>query len=172
LCTDHGQPLAGYIVSAYPDWAVRPSGLSDGRWHNWPITTLPDQTEALSHISFETLSSDGPSSFDKGHLSMAVTATRTLRIQNTYDSAPCSPRTLVNYQHAGDAYLIAFYNKDAGWLDPLPDRRRDRRVAQARPSTRCWFWFLAATEEPRIGSATSSAAGTTSLLGVTTVKGR
>lgn len=46
-------------------------------------------------------------------------ATRTLRIQNTYDIVPCSPPTLIDYQHVGDAYLIAFYNKDTGWLDPL-----------------------------------------------------
>ena len=46
-------------------------------------------------------------------------ATRTLRIQNTYDVVPCSPpTTFFDYQHVGDAYLVAFYNKDAGWLDP------------------------------------------------------
>ncbi len=46
-------------------------------------------------------------------------ATRTLRIQNTYDIVPCTPPTEFGYQHVGDAYLVAFYNKDAGWLDPL-----------------------------------------------------
>jgi triacylglycerol lipase len=46
-------------------------------------------------------------------------ATRTLRIQNTYDIVPCSPPELADYQHVGDVYLVAFYNKDAGWLDPL-----------------------------------------------------
>ncbi|MGH3785080.1 MAG: lipase family protein [Pseudonocardiaceae bacterium] len=46
-------------------------------------------------------------------------ATRTLRIQNTYDIVPCSPPTITGYQHVGDAYLVAFYNKTAGWLDPL-----------------------------------------------------
>jgi len=46
-------------------------------------------------------------------------ATRTLRIQNTYDLVPCAPPELLDYQHVGDAYLIAFYNKDAGWVDPL-----------------------------------------------------
>lgn len=45
-------------------------------------------------------------------------ATRTLRIQNTYDIVPCSPPQLFGYQHVGDAYLLAFYNKDAGWLNP------------------------------------------------------
>lgn len=46
-------------------------------------------------------------------------ATRTLRIQNTYDLVPCSPpTTFFDYQHVGDAYLVAFYNKTAGWLDP------------------------------------------------------
>jgi hypothetical protein len=44
--------------------------------------------------------------------------TRTLRIQNTYDIVPCSPPQLFGYQHVGDAYLIAFYNKNAGWLNP------------------------------------------------------
>ena len=41
-------------------------------------------------------------------------ATRTLRIQNTYDVVPCAPPELIGYQHVGDAYLVAFYNKDAG----------------------------------------------------------
>lgn len=48
-------------------------------------------------------------------------ATQTLRIQNTYDMVPCSPPNLPLfpvYQHVGIAYLIAFYNKNAGWLDP------------------------------------------------------
>ncbi|MGH3768715.1 MAG: lipase family protein [Pseudonocardiaceae bacterium] len=48
-------------------------------------------------------------------------ATQTLRIQNTYDIVPCSPPNLPLfpvYQHVGAAYLVAFYNKDAGWLDP------------------------------------------------------
>jgi triacylglycerol lipase len=43
---------------------------------------------------------------------------RTLRIQNTYDIVPCSPPQLFGYQHVGDAYLVAFYNKNAGWLNP------------------------------------------------------
>lgn len=48
-------------------------------------------------------------------------ATQTLRIQNTYDIVPCSPPNIPLfpvYQHVGAAYLIAFYNKNAGWLDP------------------------------------------------------
>lgn len=45
-------------------------------------------------------------------------ATRTLRIQNTYDIVPCSPPQLFGYQHVGDAYLLAFYNKNAGWWNP------------------------------------------------------
>ena len=48
-------------------------------------------------------------------------ATQTLRIQNTYDIVPCSPPAIPLfpvYQHVGAAYLVAFYNKDAGWLDP------------------------------------------------------
>lgn len=45
-------------------------------------------------------------------------ATRTLRIQNTYDIVPGNPPELLDYQHIGDAYLLAFYNKDAGYLDP------------------------------------------------------
>ncbi|MGH9277778.1 MAG: lipase family protein [Acidimicrobiales bacterium] len=42
----------------------------------------------------------------------------TVRVQNTYDIVPCTPPESLGYQHAGDAYLMAFYNADAGWLDP------------------------------------------------------
>jgi triacylglycerol lipase len=48
-------------------------------------------------------------------------ATQTLRIQNTYDIVPCSPPNIPLfpvYQHVGAAYLIAFYNKNADWVDP------------------------------------------------------
>ncbi|MDT7596082.1 MAG: triacylglycerol lipase [Pseudonocardiales bacterium] len=47
-------------------------------------------------------------------------ATKTLRIQNTYDEIPCSPPDIPGlpvYQHVGAAYLIAFYYKV--WEDPL-----------------------------------------------------
>jgi hypothetical protein len=49
-------------------------------------------------------------------------STRTLRIQNTYDIIPCTPPSLpglFSYQHAGTAYLLAFYNKNAGYIDPM-----------------------------------------------------
>jgi len=48
-------------------------------------------------------------------------ATQTLRIQNTYDIVPCSPPNFPlfpAYQHVGAAYLTAFYNKNASWIDP------------------------------------------------------
>lgn len=47
-------------------------------------------------------------------------ATRTVRVQNTYDLVPCGPPTWwpFEYRHVTDAFLIAFYNKNAGWLDP------------------------------------------------------
>lgn len=47
-------------------------------------------------------------------------ATRTLRVQNTYDIVPCNPPSFwpFDYQHVTDAYLVAFYNKDAGYLNP------------------------------------------------------
>lgn len=45
-------------------------------------------------------------------------ASPTLRVQNTYDIVPCAPPELFGYQHVGDAYLLAFYNADSGWLDP------------------------------------------------------
>lgn len=36
-------------------------------------------------------------------------ATRTLRVQNTYDKVPCVPPEDIGYQHLSYAYLIAFY---------------------------------------------------------------
>lgn len=44
-------------------------------------------------------------------------ATRTLRIQNTYDIVPCYPTSWVGFEHVGDAYLVAFYNAASGWFD-------------------------------------------------------
>ncbi len=48
------------------------------------------------------------------------TETRTVRVQNTYDIVPCNPPSFwpFDYRHVTDAYLVAFYNKNAGWLDP------------------------------------------------------
>jgi triacylglycerol lipase len=42
----------------------------------------------------------------------------TVRVQNSYDLVPCGPPESWGYQHAGQQYLLAFYNRDAGWLDP------------------------------------------------------
>ncbi len=39
------------------------------------------------------------------------TATRTLRIQNTYDKVPCVPLEDMGYQHLSSAFLIAFYEE-------------------------------------------------------------
>lgn len=46
--------------------------------------------------------------------------TRTVRVQNTYDIVPCGPPEgwPFSYRHVGDAFLLAFYNQEAGWLDP------------------------------------------------------
>lgn len=47
-------------------------------------------------------------------------ATRTLRVQNTYDLVPCNPPSFwpFDYAHVGDAYLVAFYDEHAGHLTP------------------------------------------------------
>jgi len=38
-------------------------------------------------------------------------ATRTVRIQNTYDKVPCVPLEKMGYRHIPDAFLIAFYEE-------------------------------------------------------------
>jgi hypothetical protein len=43
-------------------------------------------------------------------------ATRTIRIQNTFDRVPCVPPESLGYHHTPDAYLIAFYRDS--WIDP------------------------------------------------------
>jgi len=37
--------------------------------------------------------------------------TRTLRVRNVYDKVPCMPLKLMEYQHLGHAYLVAFHKK-------------------------------------------------------------
>lgn len=41
-------------------------------------------------------------------------ATRTLRVQNTYDKVPCVPLEAMGYRHIPHAYIIAFYKED--WI--------------------------------------------------------
>ncbi len=48
--------------------------------------------------------------------------TSTLRVQNTYDVVPCLPGDilgLIDYQHVGAAYLIAFYGEGLEYFNPL-----------------------------------------------------
>lgn len=67
-------------------------------------------------------------------------ATRTLRIQNTYDIVPCNPPSFwpFDYQHVTDAYLVAFYDKNAGYCD-LDAKYYDHQALNYQAVLACAF---------------------------------
>lgn len=117
--------LDKYHASAQPIHRLLITGHSLGA-ALCELFTLDLALSPYHDIAYSNYNYAGPRVGDAGFTQLYNTqpreqnpATRTLRIQNTYDIVPCSPPALFNYQHVGDAYLVAFYNKSAGWLDPL-----------------------------------------------------